>query len=166
MNNPADSAASLNAAYVVEGIAHVVAVDGEKAWLEPEQTGSCGSCAASGACGAKGIGTVASRLESRRFQIENSAGLRVGERVVVGIRENTLIKASIVAYAMPLATMFGAGIAAQWAKGEDGITMIAMVAGLLLGIGLMKLGAGHLSNRGELVPHYLRRARPGETCNT
>jgi sigma-E factor negative regulatory protein RseC len=74
---------------LVEGIAHVVAVEGDRVWLEPEpeQTSSCGGCGSASLCGAKGIGTLASRLEKRRFQISNREGLAVGDRVVVGVRE-------------------------------------------------------------------------------
>lgn len=150
---------------MVEGIAHVVAVEGALAWLEPEQTTSCGSCASSSACGAKGIGTTASRLEARRFSLENQAGLAVGERVVVGIRENALVKASLTAYAIPLATALIAGALAQWAEGRDGITMAAMVGGLLLGLGIARLGASRLSARGELAPRFLRRADAASVCH-
>ena len=150
---------------MVEGIAHVVAVEGTIIWLEPEQTTSCGSCASSSACGAKGgIGTTANRLEARRFSLENHPGLVVGERVVVGIRENALLKASLTAYAIPLGTMLGAGVMAQWAAGSDGITMVAMIAGLAIGLGIARLSAGHLSSRGDLSPRFIRRANMGGTC--
>jgi len=165
MINPADSATDYSAPSMNEGIAHVVAVDGAVAWLEPEQTGSCGSCAASGSCGAKGIGTMASRLEFRRFQINNDNNLIVGERVVVGIPDNALIKASITAYAIPLATLLLAGALAQWKFGSDLVTMAAMVGGLVLGLGFSRIGAGRLLLQGDLAPRFLRRARPGETCN-
>lgn len=150
---------------MVEGIAHVVALEGSMVWLEPEQTTSCGSCASSSVCGAKGgIGTTANRLEARRFALENHPGLVVGERVVVGIRENTLIKASLTAYAIPLAAMLGTGAMAQWAAGSDGITMFAMAAGLVLGLGISRLTAGYLSSRGDLAPRFMRRANPGVVC--
>ncbi|MBI3903363.1 MAG: SoxR reducing system RseC family protein [Nitrosomonadales bacterium] len=165
MNTPADSATDYSAPALTEGIAHVVAINGGKVWLEPEQTGSCGGCAASGACGAKGIGTVANRLEARRFQIENPANLVVGERVVIGVRDNALIKASITAYAVPLATLLTSGAMAQWRFGSDLITMAAMVAGLGLGLVFSRMGAGQLLMRGDLAPQFIRRARPGETCN-
>ncbi len=150
---------------MVEGIAQVVAVEGNLAWLLPEQTTSCGGCASASACGSKGIGTTANRLELRRFQLVNDAGLRVGERVVVGIRENALLRASMTAYAIPLATLLIAGAAAQWAAGSDLITMMAMVAGLALGLVFMRIGAGRLMARGDLAPRFVRRASLGETCN-
>lgn len=159
-----DDTLDFSAPDMVEGIAHVVAVEGTMVWLEPEQTTSCGSCASSSACGAKGIGTSASRLEARRFSLENQAGLVVGERVVVGIRENALLKASLTAYAIPLATMLGAGVIAQWAAGSDGISMAAMVAGLALGLGIARLSASHLSSRGDLAPRFIRRANTGVVC--
>ena len=165
MNTPADSTTDFSAPSMNEGIAHVVSLEGNVAWLVPEQTGSCGGCAASGSCGAKGIGTIASRLEYRRFKIDNEANLAVGERVVIGIPDNALIKASITAYAIPLATLLLAGALAQWRFGNDLATMAAMVVGLLVGLGFSRVGAGHLLMQGNLAPRFLRRARPGETCN-
>jgi sigma-E factor negative regulatory protein RseC len=165
MINPADDTTDFSAPSMNEGIAHVVALDGEVAWLEPEQTGSCGGCAASGSCGAKGIGTLASRLEYRRFKIGNENNLAVGERIVVGIPDNALIKAAMTAYALPLTTLLSAGALAQWKFGSDLITMGAMVSGLLLGLFLARIGAGKLFVRGDLAPRFLRRARPGEVCN-
>lgn len=166
MGGTVDNMTDFSAPAMVEGTAQVVAVEGNMVWLVPESGSSCGGCASAAACGSKGIGTTASRLEARRFQLVNDAGLRVGERVVVGIRENTLLRASLTAYAVPLATLLSAGALAQWAVGSDLITMAAMIAGLMLGLGLARLGAGRLLVRGELAPRYIRRASPGETCNS
>ena len=166
MSEPLYSATDFSAPAMVEGIAQVVEVDGKLAWLVPEQTTSCGSCASASACGAKGIGTTASRLELRRFQLVNDTGLRVGERVVVGIRENALLKASITAYAIPLATLLSAGALAQWAAGSDLITIAAMCAGLAVGLVFARIGAGRLLLRGDLAPRFIRRASAGETCNS
>ena len=85
--------------------------------------------------------------------------------MVVGIRENALVKASLTAYAIPLATALIAGALAQWAAGRDGITMAAMVGGLLIGLGLARLSAIRLSLRGELAPRFLRRADAASVCH-
>lgn len=161
--SPDDPAAPQESA-LVEGFARVVLVEGATAWLEPEQTTSCGGCASSALCGAKGIGTVASRLEQRRFSLPNDAALAVGERVVVGVDQRALIKASMTAYALPLFAMLGAGALAQWAAGSDAITMIAMLAALGLGLLAARAGARWLSTRGQLSPRYLRRAGAGDIC--
>ncbi|MCR4299762.1 MAG: SoxR reducing system RseC family protein [Gallionella sp.] len=166
MDEPLHSTADFSAPPVIEGIAHVVAIEGKFAWLEPEQTTSCGSCASASACGSKGIGTMANRLEQRRFRIANDANLAIGERVVFGIHENVLLKGSFTAYAIPLATLLLAGSLAQWQFGSDFITMAAMVVGLVIGLGISRWVAGRLHAKGDLDPLFLRRARPGETCNS
>lgn len=152
--------------HVVEGIARVVGVDGATAWLEPEQTSSCGSCASAASCStsAGGIGTVANRIAARRFALDNVDGLHVGERVVVGVAERALIRAALTAYGLPLATALMSGGIAESAFASDLATMAAMAGGLLGGLLLARLVARRLSQRGELAPHFLRRAKPGETC--
>jgi len=146
----------------VEGTARVVEVAGSTAWLEPEQTTSCGHCAASAACGAKGLGTIANRIAARRFALTDHPGLRVGERVVVGIRSDALVKAALTAYAIPLCTLFLGGGLAQWAWGQDGTTIVGAVAGLFLGLGAARLGAARLFAGGTSAPRFLRRAGPAD----
>lgn len=165
MTETIDSVPDYGAPALVEGYAYVVAVEGETAWLEPEQTTSCGGCASASACGAKGIGTLAERLEARRFSLPNRDGLRVGERVVVGVSEKALVKASLTAFAIPLAAMLFCGAMAQWAAGNDLVTMVAMLGGLALGLLGARLNAKRLNARGELSPHYLRRADAVITCH-
>ncbi|MEJ2325811.1 MAG: SoxR reducing system RseC family protein [Chromatiaceae bacterium] len=146
---------------LVEGLARVVEIKGDVAWLEPEQTTTCGGCAASGACGAKDMGTVASRVATRRFPLIDHPGLQVGERILVGVRGDALLKASLTAYALPLVTLFvGAGLA-QWVFGQDGATLAGSLGGLVLGLLLARLGASRLLACGASAPRYLRRAGRG-----
>ncbi|MEI6414401.1 MAG: SoxR reducing system RseC family protein [Pseudomonadota bacterium] len=148
---------------LIEGVARVVAIEGDVAWLEPEQSTSCGGCTSSPACGEKGLGTVASRLAARRFPITDHPGLAVGERVVVGVRGDALMKAAATAYAVPLMALLVAGGIAQWAADNDGITLAASVVGLALGLGLAHLGAIRL--RGVITPRFLRRAGSSPVCH-
>lgn len=166
MGETVNTTTDFSAPTLTEGIAQVVAVEGNLAWLIPESGSSCGGCSSAAACGSKGIGTIASRLEARRFQLVNDAGLRIGERVVVGISENAVLRASVTAYVIPLATLLSAGALAQSVAGSDAITMAAMLAGLVLGLWLARVRAGRLLARGDLAPRFLRRASMGETCNS
>lgn len=166
MSQFADNTTDFSAPTMVEGIAQVVKIEGKTAWLVPEQGSSCGSCASAAACGSKGVGTTASRLDNRRFRMDNNANLAVGERVVFGIRDNVLLKASIAAYVIPLVTLVLAGSLAQWMFGSDLITMAALFVGLVIGLGISRLEASRLHSKGDLAPLFLRRARPGETCSS
>lgn len=162
------STRATSASHTIEGIARVVQVDGATVWLEPEQTTSCGSCASSAACGsnATGIGTVATRMQARRFLLNNTADFHVGERLVVGVNDQALIKGALIAYGLPLITALTAGALSQNAWGDDLMTMAGMAAGLFAGLAAARLGARSLADQGSLTPRYLRRARPDETCTT
>ncbi len=144
---------------LVEGFARVVAVEGVVAWLEPEATTSCSGCSASSACGSPGgIGTVASRIEARRFSLPNDQGYVVGERVVIGVREQALVKASLTAYAIPLLCMLVAAVVAQWRFGRDEITLAASLIGLVMGFSVARVSANYLRARGGTTLRFVRRA--------
>ena len=150
--------------HLVEGIARVVADDGARVWLEPEQTSTCGGCASAAACGGK-TGQSDRRLKARRFAVGKEAGLKLGDRVVIGMSEYALIRASAIAYAIPLLSMMGGAVTAQLTFGGDAAAMAAAAGGLLLGVLVARVWAGRLQESGELSPHLLRRVGPGEDCH-
>ena len=153
-------------------MARVVAVEAGRVWLEPMQTGSCGSCASAALCGSKGIGSLANRLEARRFAIRNTSGLALGETVEVAFGGQNLVKAASVAYALPLlSALIGAAIM-QAQVGRDGVTMLGALVGMGLGFALTKFLARRMENSGALSARIVRRHRhpihfshPGAHCD-
>lgn len=153
---------------VVEGVARVISTDGVTAWLEPEQANSCGGCLSAGSCAAKSGGSTR-RLAQKRFTVADDFHAAVGDRVVVGLSEHALLKASATAYAIPLMLMLGVALAGQLLTESDIVAAIGAVGGLLLGLLIAKRRADRLDARGELSPHFLRFARgpePSEPCPT
>lgn len=152
---------------LLEGTARVVGMAGGVAWLEPEPSAGCGSCAAARSCGsatfalASGAGTFSRRMAARRFPVDAGGDglcLEVGDRVVVGVGEDALATAALTAYALPLATMLGAGATAELAAGSDVATFGAMAGGLVLGLAIARRVASRLAASGSTVPRFLRRA--------
>lgn len=150
------------ASQVAERLAKVVALDGSVAWLEAEQIAGCGNCASPQSCAATNMGRGLNRL-MRRFPLTNHPGLKIGDRVIVGVCETALIKASLMMYALPLAIMFVAGFIAQWSFGSEGATIASSAAGLLLGFGIAHLWSGRLS--AAMSPRFLRRAAIDDNCS-
>lgn len=138
-------------------LARVVALDAGHAWLEPLQTGSCGSCASAALCGTKGIGSLSNRLEARRFAVSDIAGLRVGDTVEVAFAERNLIKGAAIAYAIPLLSALVLAALVQARVGSDGWTMLGALGGMAGGFALMKVMAGRLEARGALNARIVRR---------
>jgi sigma-E factor negative regulatory protein RseC len=151
----------------VEGVAKVVALEDGYAVCEPEPTGSCGGCMSAALCGVKSGGT-SRRIIARRFSLVNDVGLRVGDRVVVGIAPSVLLKASAVAYALPLVLMLVAAVIAQrTGDGGDGTAALGGLGGFLAGLAIARWRANRMTRAGELTPNFLRRARnplPGTEC--
>lgn len=140
---------------LIEGTARVVAVEGGLAWLEPEQTTACGGCKASKVCG---VEPGSRRLVARRFSLRNDEGLAVGDRVVVGVTAGTLMGAAATAYGIPLVTLLTAGLVTQKVYGGgDLASAAAAIAGLVIGLALVRLRAQYTAARGDHTPHFIRR---------
>lgn len=150
---------------LLEGFARVVAIEGKLMRLEPEQGTSCGGCSSAAMCGDKGIGTLASRLETRRFALPNELALKVGDRVVLGVRRQSLVAASALAYALPLALSLIFAALAQWRMGSDGITLAAAMTGLIGGFAVVKLATNLVTPNEQTEFRVLRKAGPNEQCN-
>lgn len=149
---------------LIQGIARVIEVGGGLVRFEPEQQGGCGVCASAAVCNDKGIGTLSSRLATRRFELPNYLALTVGDRVVLGVPAQSLLMASALAYLLPLFSSLACAVLAQWRYGQDGATLLAALVGLLPGFLVIKYLDGR---RGDPVTEFriLRRAQPGEHCN-
>ncbi|CAA7616332.1 SoxR reducing system RseC family protein [Magnetospirillum sp. SS-4] len=159
MGNPiASPSLDMDDSGLIEGFARVVAIEGGRPWLEPEQTKSCGSCASAGLCSVGKDAVTARALAARRFPLPAGLGLRVGERVVVGVRDDTVLKGALTAYGIPLAGIMAGGIVGQEWGGSDALAALGAVAGLAAGLMLSRMVAAYLSARGALTPHFLRRA--------
>lgn len=136
--------------------ARVVAIDGDKVWLEPLQTSSCGGCASAAVCGSKGMGTLASRLEARRFAIDEIRGLAVGDTVELALAGSKLIQAAALAYLLPLLAALICAGALQARFGSDAITLCGALGGMALGFVAMRLLARRLAARGGLNARIVR----------
>ncbi|MBB4304379.1 sigma-E factor negative regulatory protein RseC [Rhodobium orientis] len=121
----------------IEAAARVVSRDGRYVVLETDRTAGCASCAAKSGCGTAALGSVLGGKASRLRMI-NDVDARVGDRVVLVLPENALLRAAIVAYMLPLLAMIvAAATAAGFGAGDLG-------AGLAAAVGL---GAGLLAAR-------------------
>ncbi len=137
---------------MTEGTARIVAITGETAWLEAESKSSCGGCKASKGCGVSVLSGVVGN-KPVRFRLRNTFGGKVGDRIVIGIPEGALLRASLIAYMLPMVCMIGAALGTIGLGGDDPAAAIAAVGGLALGFVAMKLFSGKL----KIQPIFLRK---------
>ena len=109
-----------------------------EAWVETLRKSTCGSCQAKAGCGQS---LLVQWADSKRTHIKvvTEQAVAVGDEVVLGIQEHTLVKGSLAAYGLPLLAMVlltllasGAGLAEPW-------VILSALAGLGLGFGAVRL---------------------------
>lgn len=92
----------------------VISVSGSEALVQTQRSEACHHCGARGACDAMG------GSKSVEFMVNNAVQARSGDRVELALPESTVLKASIIAYAIPLAAMLVGAILGQFLAGPLG----------------------------------------------
>ncbi|MES9975722.1 MAG: SoxR reducing system RseC family protein, partial [Candidatus Thiodiazotropha sp.] len=89
---------------MIEEPATVISIDDEHAVVETEQRPACGACANAGGCSTSVLSGLFKRRHNR-LRVFNPIHARPGQRVIIGLQENALLKVSFLAYLLPLVCM-------------------------------------------------------------
>ena len=147
---------------MLEETAQVVRIKGDEVWVETQRRSSCDSCSAEKGCGTATLSRV---LGNRRnlVRVLSAIPLVVGDQVVIGIREEALVRGSLAVYAVPiLLLLLGALIgelgAAQfiWENAEFASVTLG-VSGLIAGLVWLKRFTRRIQNDPNFQPLVLRR---------
>jgi sigma-E factor negative regulatory protein RseC len=122
---------------MIEELAVVVKIEDHQVWVESGQSSACGGCLQKASCSTDAIGSV---LKKKPVPADSDIQLKTGDRVMVAIDENLLLRASVLLYLLPLIASFsGAGLAGWWfagtAKAElwiAGSAVLSLLASLWL----------------------------------
>jgi len=144
---------------MIEEEAVVTHTEAGQVWVEKPRKSACGGCSQSCASAAVGqyLGTPMVRL-----QVFSPIEVHVGDRVMLGIQEDAIVKGSFYAYLIPLVGLFLGAILGDIvasslisAISNDGASAFGGVTGLILSFAFLKF-AGVLS-RDKLHPVILRK---------
>lgn len=148
---------------MLEENAQVVATDDGEVWVETQRRSSCASCSAQSACGTSVLAKVMGRRRSR-MRVLSDIPLRVGDEVVIGIREQALIRGSLAVYAVPIVLLLLGALTGRlgaegllWSSAEAA-SVILGVAGFAAGFLWVRRFTGRIRNDGRFQPVVLRRA--------
>lgn len=123
----------------------VVAVDGASAWVQTIRTSACQSCSARSGCGQRALASMTGG-RANQVLVLNSVDAKVGDEVVLGIDEQSLLRASLWVYGVPLLLMvFSSILGHQWFGASDLSAVVGAVSGLAGGFWLVRrwqAGAG------------------------
>lgn len=118
-------------ATMLEETARVIDVTDDLLTAETESRSGCSHCSAN-SCTTSVVAKLFG-VRRNRLVMKNSLGARPGDQVVIGIPDQLLVRASLMAYLMPLLFMLGVTALGELA-GIDGfvLSLLALV-GLALG---------------------------------
>lgn len=141
---------------MVEECGRIVAIDADAVWVETAAASGCGRCQEAGGCGQNSIFRM---LGDRRRQLKvASRGMSasVGDAAVVGVPAGALVRASLVAYLVPLLGLLaGALLAVTVAGGSDLVAIIGGLIGFSAGFGASHLVSVRYAARIGLMPALL-----------
>lgn len=147
---------------MLEETAQVVRIKGNEVWVETQRRSSCSSCSAEKGCG---TATLSKVLGNRRnvVRVLSALPLRVGDQVVIGIREQALVRGSLAVYAVPILLLLLGGLIGElgaeqfiWENAEFASVTLG-ISGLIAGLVWLKRFTRRIRNDPNFQPVVLRR---------
>lgn len=119
----------------------VVAVEKDGLWVETLKQSACGACAARHGCGQKLLMTPSksSNITFIKALFEDQSSQQdwaVGDNAILGVSENALVWAALIAYGIPLLFLvIGAygGTKLGSASSQELMSVVGAICGLLIG---------------------------------
>lgn len=142
---------------MIEETGEVVAVSEEGVLVQTVRQSACSSCSAAKGCGQKLLASVG---QGQRFEVlaENplKLTLQTGDQVVLGLAETALVKASMLAYLLPLVLLAVFAGVAEWLGAAESMVILFALVGLAAGLlGMKWMVSGSSCN--QYQPQVLRQ---------
>ena len=125
----------------------VTSVDGDYAIVEMEETG-CGRCHEEGGCGGHNLGKMLCRTP-RVFRVLNPGKASVGDQITISIDEGAIGHTAILAYGLPLLSLFAGAFAGMSFAGEAGA-----ISGSIIGLIAAWAALRHFQHRRTASQHF------------
>lgn len=152
---------------MIEEEATVIAVADGFAVIEVARQSSCGQCAANKGCGTSVFANWYGK-RMNQMRVIDPVHVAVGEHVIVGMKENALVKASLLVYLMPLLSMGLFAIVGHWVLAElllisinDAVLLLFAVMGLSVALRAVSIMQRRVANNPDYQPVILRRGASG-----
>lgn len=151
---------------MLEETAQIVAVEGAEVWVEIERRSSCSSCAVNSGCGSAALAKVLGQRRNRVRALTHIP-LSVGDRVVIGVREQAVVRGSLAVYAVPVAMLLLGAVIGElgarqflWQDAETA-SLVLGVGGLAGGLWWLRAFSRRIRHSADYQPVVLRRlAKP------
>ena len=148
---------------MIEEQGRVVAVEAGAVWVETLRKSTCSSCSANAGCGQGLMDKLG--VGNRRGYVRALTDLQldIGDSVAIGIREELLLRGSVLVYLVPLLGLFAGALSIQALDGSELQVIGAGLGGLLFSWLYIRWRSLRTADDPALQPVVLRALLAG-TC--
>jgi len=127
---------------MIKKTATIVKINDQAIWVNTNRQTTCGSCVASQGCGVSILDKYFDKRGAQasvRLGAYKSEDFRLGDNIIIGLPQRTLIKSSLLIYFLPLVFMIGFSLFGQFIASavvvfnEESLSIIFAFIGLVLG---------------------------------
>lgn len=141
---------------MIEEQGRVVAVEAGAVWVETLRKSTCSSCSVSAGCGQGVLDRLGVGGRRGHVRALSDLSLSVGDEVVIGVREDLLVRASLLVYLMPLLGLFAAALLAGAMSLSEPYVVLCAGGGMLLSWFGVRWRSARIAGDPALQPVVLR----------
>ncbi len=98
---------------MIEEQGRIVAVELGAVWVETLRKSTCSSCSVKAGCGQGLLDQLGASGRRGYVRALSNLQLSVGDTVIIGVREDLLVRGSLLVYLLPLLGLFAAAVLAE-----------------------------------------------------
>ncbi len=117
---------------MIEEQGRIVAVEPGAVWVETLRKSTCSSCSVKAGCGQSLLDQLGASGRRGFVRALSNLQLDVGDRVIIGVREDLLVRGSLLVYLLPLLGLFAAAVSAEQVGLSEPWVILSALFGFLL----------------------------------
>lgn len=146
---------------MIEEQGRVVAVEPGAVWVETVRKSTCSSCSVKAGCGQGLLDQLG--VNGRRGYVRALSNLQlaVGDAVIIGVREDLLVRGSLLVYLLPLLGLFAAAVLVEQVGLSEPWVILSAFFGFLLACYAVRWRSRVTAGDAALQPVVLRALLAG-----
>jgi sigma-E factor negative regulatory protein RseC len=151
---------------MIEEPGRVIALEPGAVWVETQRKSTCTGCSAKNGCGQGLMDRLGVRERRELIRVLSDLQLRVGDAVVVGIREDVLLRGAILVYLFPLIVLFASALIASQLSAAEPYVILAGLAGFLISWPIVRKRSQRTAGDPGLQPIVVRALLVGSSATS
>lgn len=141
---------------MIEEPGRVVALEPGAVWVETLRKSTCSGCSARNGCGQGLMDRLGAREKRGLIRALSDMQLSVGDSVIVGVREDALLRGALLVYLFPLIALFASAVIASALSASEPYVILAGLAGFFASWLVVRHRGQKTADDTQLQPVILR----------